>query len=195
MGQALRQSRSLETRQNILKAAASEFADKGYDGVRMEHVALKAGCNKALVYRYYTDRDTLYRAAMREKLIYRDDQLRETNVDLPTLLAFWFSRAREDKEFMKLLLQESLGADQGEPVERDARHHYYQKQVQVIEKMQEEGSITKSLDARSLYLMLLGTIMMPLAFPSIAEMTMEKSIDEIEDSWGQQLAYFSKSLV
>ena len=195
MVQALKQSKSYQTRQKILKAAASEFADKGYDGVRMEHVALKAGCNKALVYRYYTDRDTLYRAAMREKLIYRDDQLRESDLDLPALMQFWFLRAREDKEFMKLLLQESLGAHQGEPVEKEARHRYYQKQVSVIEELQKEGKAPKSVDAKSLYLMLLGMVMMPIAFPAIAEMTMDRDVSDIEAIWSDQLAAFSKSLV
>jgi AcrR family transcriptional regulator len=47
-------------REAILEAAVQEFVEHGYDGVRMEHVARRAGCNKALVYRYFGDRDLLW---------------------------------------------------------------------------------------------------------------------------------------
>ena len=47
--------------QVILDAAAKEFAEKGFDGARVDAIAKRAGINKAMLYYRVGDKEELYR--------------------------------------------------------------------------------------------------------------------------------------
>jgi AcrR family transcriptional regulator len=52
------------TREALLRAATELFARRGYDGVRLDALARRAGVNKALVSYYFGGKRNLYRAAI-----------------------------------------------------------------------------------------------------------------------------------
>jgi len=56
----------------ILDAAELEFLERGYAGVRMEHVADRAGYNKSLVYRHFGGREGLWEAVLERVAARRD---------------------------------------------------------------------------------------------------------------------------
>lgn len=53
-----------KSRRAILEAATAEFAQAGVAGARVDAIAKAAGVNKALLYYYYHDKETLYGAAL-----------------------------------------------------------------------------------------------------------------------------------
>ncbi len=53
-----------ESRAAILQAAAHEFAEHGIAGARTEAIAREAHVNKALLYYYFKDKETLYGAVL-----------------------------------------------------------------------------------------------------------------------------------
>jgi TetR/AcrR family transcriptional regulator len=53
-----------QTRAAILKAAIDEFAREGVEGARTDAIARAAKVNKALLYYYFKDKETLYGAAL-----------------------------------------------------------------------------------------------------------------------------------
>ena len=53
-----------ESRAAILKAAAREFAEHGIAGARTDTIAREAQVNKALIYYYFEDKETLYGAVL-----------------------------------------------------------------------------------------------------------------------------------
>lgn len=55
-----------ESRAAILAAAAQEFAQFGIAGARTDAIAREAGVNKALLYYYFKDKETLYGAVLDE---------------------------------------------------------------------------------------------------------------------------------
>ena len=55
-----------ESRAAILKAAAHEFAEHGIAGARTDAIAREAHVNKALLYYYFKDKETLYGAVLDE---------------------------------------------------------------------------------------------------------------------------------
>ena len=57
-------ARPEQTRAAILKAAITEFADEGAAGARTDAIARAARVNKALLYYYFKDKETLYGAAL-----------------------------------------------------------------------------------------------------------------------------------
>jgi len=53
-----------ESRAAILKAAVAEFAENGIAGARTDAIARAAKVNKALLYYYFRDKDSLYEAVL-----------------------------------------------------------------------------------------------------------------------------------
>src|SRR5215472_12559155 len=53
-----------ESRAAILRAAAVEFAEHGIAGARTDSIAREAHVNKALLYYYFKDKETLYGAVL-----------------------------------------------------------------------------------------------------------------------------------
>ena len=54
------------TREKIKDAASEIFAQKGYAAARMQEIADRAGANKALIYYYFSSKDALFEAILRE---------------------------------------------------------------------------------------------------------------------------------
>jgi TetR/AcrR family transcriptional regulator len=52
------------SRDAILQAALAEFAQEGHSGARMDAIAASAGVNKALLYYYFHDKESLYGAVL-----------------------------------------------------------------------------------------------------------------------------------
>ena len=48
------------TKSLILDAAKKEFAEKGFDGARIDQIAATANVNKQLIYYYFDNKDTLF---------------------------------------------------------------------------------------------------------------------------------------
>src|SRR5574341_2160153 len=55
---------SEQSRAAILKSALEEFAQEGLAGARIDHIARAAGVNKALLYYYFRDKESLYGATL-----------------------------------------------------------------------------------------------------------------------------------
>ncbi|MBN2346049.1 MAG: TetR family transcriptional regulator [Candidatus Aminicenantes bacterium] len=52
----------------ILGAARREFAARGFAGARVESIARAAGCNKAMLFYYFSSKEKLYRAVLSRAL-------------------------------------------------------------------------------------------------------------------------------
>jgi len=76
---ASRQSSS-RTRAAIMAAAVTEFADKGYDGARVDEIAMHAGVNKNLIYHHYRSKDGLFAAVL--EFTYEDIRKRQKDLEL-----------------------------------------------------------------------------------------------------------------
>jgi AcrR family transcriptional regulator len=49
------------TRERLLAAATAEFAARGFDGAKVDRIALKARVNKAMIYYHFRNKASLYR--------------------------------------------------------------------------------------------------------------------------------------
>jgi AcrR family transcriptional regulator len=61
---AKRPRNSSKTKASILAAARVEFADRGFEGARVDAIAERAGANKRLLYHYFGNKEDLYRAVL-----------------------------------------------------------------------------------------------------------------------------------
>ncbi len=63
-GKERRARNAAQTREAILKAASAEFAREGVAGARTDQIARAARVNKALLYYYFGDKESLYGAVL-----------------------------------------------------------------------------------------------------------------------------------
>lgn len=60
-----REQRSEESRARILNSATKIFAEKGFDGSRIDEIAEDAGINKRMLYHYFGSKEDLYVEVLR----------------------------------------------------------------------------------------------------------------------------------
>jgi TetR/AcrR family transcriptional regulator len=61
-------SEELSTEQKIIDAAEEVFLAEGYAGARMQHIADKAGINKAMLHYYFRSKDKLFELVLKHKM-------------------------------------------------------------------------------------------------------------------------------
>ena len=111
-----------ETRAAILQAAVREFAQAGISGARTDTIAQAAGVNKALLYYYFQDKETLYGAALDHSLSQLSAQMMEVlHRQLPpremitTYVGAYFDFIAGHPFYRNLMQREMLRAAYGSP--------------------------------------------------------------------------------
>lgn len=110
-----RTQQGTDSRQRIIEAAIDVFAQKSKHGARMDEIAAKAEVNKAMVYYYYSTKDSLFRAILVTilKRVYdrvfdilgsESDTNKNQAVTVASLVKAHFAAFSEDVRFAKILL-------------------------------------------------------------------------------------------
>jgi TetR/AcrR family transcriptional regulator len=111
-----------ESRAAILKAAAKEFSEHGIAGARTDAIARAARVNKALLYYYFKDKETLYGAVLDNAFIgMKEKVLAVLDSDLAPrekILAYagtYFDFIASNPMYPKLMQREMMRAREGHP--------------------------------------------------------------------------------
>lgn len=156
------QERSRRTREMILDGAFAEFSTKGFDGARIDEIALRAGVNKNLLYHHFGNKDGLFTALlerMYETIRQRQDDLQIRSLDpvqaIRKLVIFTGSVWVQHPEFLRLLQSENLNG---------GRHVHASEKISsmynpllatindVLERGAQAGKFRENLDAMDLYI-------------------------------------------
>lgn len=96
------------TKERLLQAAHSEFAQYGLAGGRVDRIAKAAQANKQLIYAYFGSKEGLFDAAMARRLGIIVDAVPLAADDLPGYAAALASRLAEEPELARLALWKRL---------------------------------------------------------------------------------------
>ena len=109
-----------ESRAAILEAAAQEFAEYGIAGARTEAIARQARVNKALLYYYFKDKESLYGAVLDDAFSgLKTTLFRVFDSDLPTkekMMAYagaYFDFIASNQMYPRLMQREMMRARDG----------------------------------------------------------------------------------
>lgn len=110
-----------ESRAAILRAAAQEFAEHGIAGARTDAIAGEARVNKALLYYYFKDKETLYGAVLNDAFSgLKKTVFRVLDGDLPTrekMMAYvsaYFDFIASNQLYPRLMQREMMRAREGQ---------------------------------------------------------------------------------
>jgi TetR/AcrR family transcriptional regulator len=144
-----------ESRAAILQAAAQEFAEQGIAGARTDAIARAAKVNKALLYYYFQDKETLYGAVLDHAFTgMRASVLRVLDSDLPArekILAYvgaYFDFIASNQIYPKLMQREMMRAREGDSLHIDRLVKTYFKPIyrrvgELLDKGIAEGEFRK----------------------------------------------------
>ena len=71
------------TRLSIIEASIQEFSQKGFEGARVDEIALRAGVNKNLLYHHFGNKDGLFVAVLTHT--YENIRSRQQDIQLRTV--------------------------------------------------------------------------------------------------------------
>ena len=115
-----------ESRAAIMQAAAKEFAEHGIAGARTDAIAREARVNKALLYYYFKDKETLYGAVLDHAFSgMKANVFRVLDSDLPPrekIMAYvgtYFDFIASNQIYPKLMQREMMRAREGNSVHID----------------------------------------------------------------------------
>jgi AcrR family transcriptional regulator len=102
-------------RRNILEVATREFAQRGYDGARVDAIAARTRTSKRMIYYYFASKERLYLAVLEEAYaaIRRQEATLELEHQAPeralaTLVASTFDYYEAHPEFVRLVMSENI---------------------------------------------------------------------------------------
>jgi TetR/AcrR family transcriptional regulator len=136
-----------ESRSAILRAAIREFAQEGIAGARTDAIARAARVNKALLYYYFKDKESLYGAALDEVFGGLSATIREAlSRELPPeekILAYagaHFDYIASNPLYPRMVQGEMMRAGRGGPTEmRRIIQQYFRPIFNGVEKVLCEG--------------------------------------------------------
>lgn len=112
---AKRTRNSVRTKADILRAARDEFCEQGFNGARVDSIAVRAKANKRLLYHYYGNKEALYEAVLLDA--YKEIRQGERELSLSRhapleamdrLVRFTFRHFLANPWFPRLLAVENL---------------------------------------------------------------------------------------
>jgi TetR/AcrR family transcriptional regulator len=135
-----------ESRAAILQAAIREFALQGIAGARTDAIARAAHVNKALLYYYYKDKETLYGAALDYTFSQMGDHLMKV-LDLPlspkekvlTYVGSYFDFIASHAQNRNLVQMELVRAGHGSPHLQRIAKRYFQPLYMKLGGVLQEG--------------------------------------------------------
>lgn len=180
----------------ILMAAVEEFSERGFEGARMEAVAQRAGYNKSLVYRHFTDKRGLFEAVLRHKIEQRTDMAHRMPDELAAALEYWFEQTFADPYYLRLLIREALNDTGGEIVEETSRREYYQELTMAIAKLQETQQVSQQYDPAMLNLAMTALALFPTVFPQLTRLITHRAPDSraFKREWKNILRQLAENL-
>jgi len=155
---------SKATKERILAAATTEFAEHGVAGARVDRIAVAAEANKRAIYDYFGDKKALF-AAVLERMLSRCADAVPVEPDLAAYARKLFDYHAANPEALRLLMWEALEmGSRGEVPAEETRTVEYQKRV---------AAITPQVpDAAMIYFFTLGLVNWGRAMPQLRRMVL-----------------------
>jgi AcrR family transcriptional regulator len=149
-----------QTRERIFAAATSIFAERGFDGARVDRIATAAHINKQLIYHYFGSKDALFTAVLEGAYIqFRSEEAQLEHLSLPAdqailaLVEFTWHYYLKHPEFIRLLASENQMKARhlkASPRTKKINSSHISIARHILKRGQHEGTIRKEIDVMQL---------------------------------------------
>ena len=159
-----RQRDATRTRSEILKVATQEFADRGYNGARVDEIAARTRTTKRMIYYYFGGKRQLYVAVLEQAYAQVRSAERELNVDhldpvaaIKRLAEVSFDHHEAHVDFIRLVMNENI--HRGENIAQltslvDLNSPAIELISRILERGRSQGLFRGDVDAIDVHMMI-----------------------------------------
>ena len=165
------------TKAKLLEAALDEFAEYGIAGARVDRIAAKAGCNKAMIYAYFGSKEGLFDQLLTIQIDHLVQSVPITPDDLPGYAGRLFDAYQEEPRLLRLVAYHRLenGFDTIPEPEAQAHRH----KVEAIARAQMEGKITAAFNATDLLDLVVHMSILAFSTPNASRDLVVRSVERL----------------
>ena len=150
------------TRLHIIDSALNEFAERGFDGARIDTIAELSGTNKSLIYKYFISKEELYIACL--TLTYENMRAsqHEIQFDEPDpiksmrkLIESTFDTFANNPRLVRIITHENVQNARFLKQQLNVKLLYtplMDKMAHVLQKGQASGMFRKNVELKNLYI-------------------------------------------
>ena len=186
-------SRGAASRERILRCALSLFALRGYDGVRVDEIARKAQCNKALLYYHFPSKQALYQEIIQEVFeeVFNSikpilNQPISPIEKLRGALSVFIDKYAVKRDFSQLMVREILTKVRNIPDStRDIMKGVFYKFKTVIDEGQQNGTIIRK-DPTLIYRFLIGSLIASILTQPLPQILLKLSESDAAEAQKRQ---------
>ncbi|MFT4052448.1 MAG: TetR family transcriptional regulator [Microbacterium sp.] len=180
-----------QTRDGLLRAARTEFAEHGLAGARTDRIAALAGINKQRIYAYFGNKEGLFAAVIASALDELLDivPLPQSGTRAEKLTEYVTSVAafhRAHPELLRLLQWEALQLDSGAELDGERAERYTDKVTRFADALDLERT-----QAAHVLLATIGLAAWPSAVPQLTRLILGHDLDAALDdaaAWSARAA-------
>lgn len=145
--------RGRRTRDRLVVAARSVFEERGFDATRMGDIATAAGVSHGTVYTWFpTKEDALHAAvdSVTEEMypVLSTPEITDPIERIAVANARYLAVHRETARLLEVVAQAAVNDASFRAVLTDLRHTHVDRVAKTIQRMQKDGLVVRSLDAR-----------------------------------------------
>jgi multidrug efflux system membrane fusion protein len=123
-----------------------------------------------MLYHYFGDKEALFRAILRAKLARHARWMAAAPADPAERLPYWFTRARRDPDWIRLLEWEALQRGAGPLIGEAERREAIAGALASLRESQGRGLLAPDLDPAQTLLSMMALTTFPLAFPQLTRL-------------------------
>jgi AcrR family transcriptional regulator len=147
------------TKKRLLEAATNEFAQRGIAGARIDRIAERAGCSKALIYDYFGNKDQLFDAVYDALVVAFVQEVPIDPADLAGYAGRLFDQYQACPEILRLSAWDILERG-GAGTRLEAVQVANQNKIAAIEQAQCNGRVSDRWSPAELLLLITSISMM-----------------------------------
>lgn len=152
-GRAPLSERGRRTRERLIVAARGVFEERGFDATRMGDIAAAAGVSHGTVYTWFPTKEDALHATVDSITDQMYSVLSTPDISDPierisVANARYLAVHRETARLLEVVGQAAVNDDSFRAVLTDLRHAHVDRVAKTIERMQKEGLVVPTLDAR-----------------------------------------------
>ena len=186
---------NLSTEEKILQAAQEVFIREGYDGARMQHIADKAGINKALLHYYYRSKEKLFLEVFEKVftgLLQQIFTLVESEQSLEKFLKVFFREhigfLLKDPRLPAFIISEiSLNPGLISVVFKKIHGQGIRRFSEMLKREKEKGTVDPAVDARQVLINILSLSIFPVSIHPVIGGILGLSEEETGDFIRQRM--------
>ncbi|MGI5504929.1 TetR family transcriptional regulator [Lentzea sp. CA-135723] len=165
------------TKAKLLDAALDEFSEYGIAGARVDRVAAKAGCNKAMIYAYFGSKEGLFDELLKIQIDRMIESVPITPDDLPGYAGRLFDCYREQPQILRLAAYHRLENGFDTLPEAEVQAHHFK--VASIAQAQAEGWISSAFDAEDLLNLVVHMSILAFSTPNATRELVERAVHRL----------------